>query len=45
MDKMVANGLWEKISQTTYEKYYNAPKDGVGRFKPTISAVHVYRKK
>ena len=44
MDEMVSSGKWEKISQTTYEKYSNAPKSSVGRFKPTISAVHVYRK-
>lgn len=34
IDERAASGKWEVVSITQHEKYSNAPKEAVGRFKP-----------
>jgi predicted TPR repeat methyltransferase len=44
MDERVENGKWEFIKKVTYEKYSNAKDNPVGRFKPVMSEVFVFKK-
>jgi len=44
MDERTNSGKWELVDDEEYEKYSNAKDSPVGRFKPTISKVFVYRK-
>jgi predicted TPR repeat methyltransferase len=44
MDERVKDGQWELVSKTAYEKYSKAKDNPVGRFKPVMSEVFVFKK-
>ena len=44
MDARVELGKWEFVKKASYEKYSNARDNPIGRFKPVMSEIFVYRK-
>lgn len=44
MDERVEAGKWEFVNKIAYEKYSNAKDTPIGRFKPVMSEVFVYKK-
>lgn len=44
MDKREQEEKWEFVKKVTYEKYSKARDTPIGRFKPVMSEVFVYRK-
>ena len=44
MDERVENGKWEFVKKIPYEKYSKAKDTPIGRFKPVMSEVFVFKK-
>jgi predicted TPR repeat methyltransferase len=44
MDEKVKDGKWELTHQTSYEKYSNSKDNPVGRFKPVMVELFVFKK-
>ena len=44
IDERVEAGKWELVTKDTFEKYSNAPKEAVGRFKPVDVNLLVFKK-
>mmetsp|Transcript_6941 Transcript_6941/g.7760 ORF Transcript_6941/g.7760 Transcript_6941/m.7760 type:complete len:221 (-) Transcript_6941:16-678(-) len=44
MDERVENGKWEFVKKVSYEKYSKAKDCPLGRFKPVMSEVFIFKK-